>query len=235
VSQSTCAHQRRVNSRLLVVGSQNASLTSGPSFAHNLCCKCLNGSCKDIFDIYASKPFQRYKEHFKAKCFDPCNRVPKSPFWGCECHPHIPSKWGCDIFGVGMNLNIVILCRCLRWGKSMRRLTSKMHFPTYAGLRLVWLGSSYWYIDLSLSITTLMPSQTPVYRQSIFMANFQCPECNICFAAFHQRDGHHRSVHQSTYKICIAIGRITVRRSIDGKYPCPIDYCKSTFDRSDNL
>jgi hypothetical protein len=20
----------------------------------------------------------------------------KSPFWECECHPHTPSKWGCD-------------------------------------------------------------------------------------------------------------------------------------------
>jgi hypothetical protein len=67
------------------------------------------------------------------------------------------------------------------------------------------------------------------------MANFECPECNICFAASHQRDGHRRLVHQSTCKIRTATGRITVNRSIDGKYPCPVDYCKSTFERSDNL
>jgi hypothetical protein len=42
-------------------------------------------------------------------------------------------------------------------------------------------------------------------------------------------------VHQSTCVIRIATGRITVSRSIDGRYPCPVDYCKSTFDRSDNL
>jgi len=67
------------------------------------------------------------------------------------------------------------------------------------------------------------------------MANFECPECNICFAASHQCDGHRRLVHQSTCKIRTATGRITVNRSIDGKYPCPVDYCKSTFERNDNL
>jgi hypothetical protein len=60
-----------------------------------------------IFDIYTSKLFQWYKEHIKARCFDPYNwtlnfqksyRTPKSPFWECECHPHTPSKWGCDIY-----------------------------------------------------------------------------------------------------------------------------------------
>jgi hypothetical protein len=70
-----------------------------------LCCKCLNGSCEAIFDIYASRPFQWYKKHLKVRCFDPCNRVlnfwesqrtPKSPFQECECHLHTPSKWGCD-------------------------------------------------------------------------------------------------------------------------------------------
>ncbi len=102
----TCTHRGRVDSRLLVVGSQIVNLTPGLSFAHNLCCKCLNGSCEAIFDIYASRPFQHYKEHLKARCFDPCNwilnfqesrRTPKSPFRECECHPHTPLKWNCDI------------------------------------------------------------------------------------------------------------------------------------------
>ncbi len=134
-----------------------------------------------------------------------------------------------------MNLNIVILCRCLHRGKSMRRLTSKVHFPTYASLRLVWPGLSYRDIDLSSSITILMPSETSIYSQPIFMANFQCPECNICFATPHQRRGHCRLVHQSTCEIRTATGRIIVSQSIDGKYPCPVDCCKSTFERSDNL
>jgi hypothetical protein len=43
---------------LLVVGSQTASLTPDPSFAHILSCRCPNGSCEAILDIYTSRPFQ---------------------------------------------------------------------------------------------------------------------------------------------------------------------------------
>jgi hypothetical protein len=38
-----------------------------------LCCRCLNGPCETIFNIYTLRPFQRYKEHLKARCFDFCN------------------------------------------------------------------------------------------------------------------------------------------------------------------
>ncbi len=105
VLHSTYTHRRRVDSRLLVVGSQIANLTPSLSLAHNLCSKYPNGSCEDIFGIYTSRPFQQYKEHFKARCFDPYNgalsfqesrRTLKSPFRECECHLHTPSKWGCD-------------------------------------------------------------------------------------------------------------------------------------------
>ncbi len=67
------------------------------------------------------------------------------------------------------------------------------------------------------------------------MVDFRCPECNICFVASHQCDGHHRSVHRSTCKIRTATGRITVNRSIDGKYLCPVEGYTSTFERSDTL
>ncbi len=96
VLQSPWNHQGRVDYQLLVVRSQTASLIPGLSFCHNLCCKCLNGSCKPIFDIYASIAFQWYKERFNARCFDPWNqtlkfwesrRTPKSPFRECESHP----------------------------------------------------------------------------------------------------------------------------------------------------
>jgi hypothetical protein len=99
----TCTHRDRVDHRLLVVGSQIVSLTPGPSFDHNLCCRCPNGSCEVIFDIYTSRPFQKYKEHLNAKCFDPCNqalsfrksqRTPSSHFWECEFHPHTCLKVG---------------------------------------------------------------------------------------------------------------------------------------------
>jgi hypothetical protein len=71
VSHSPSACWERVDSRLLVVGSQTPSLTPGLSFAHNLGCRCPNDSCKAILDIYTSRPFQQYKEHLNARCFDP--------------------------------------------------------------------------------------------------------------------------------------------------------------------
>jgi len=73
VSHLTCTHRNRVDSRLLVVGSQIASLTPSLSFDHNLCYRCPNGSCEAILDIYTSRPFQRYQEHPNERCFDPCN------------------------------------------------------------------------------------------------------------------------------------------------------------------
>jgi len=93
----------------LVVGSQTTSLTPDPSFDHNLCYKCPNGSCEAILDIYTSGTFQRYKECLNARCFNPCNcalsfwesrRTPKSHFRECEWRPHICLKWGCDILVV---------------------------------------------------------------------------------------------------------------------------------------
>jgi hypothetical protein len=58
MSHSRCRRREEVDSRLLVVGSQTASLTPGPSFAHNLSCRCPNGQCEASLDIYTSRPFQ---------------------------------------------------------------------------------------------------------------------------------------------------------------------------------
>ncbi len=52
MSHSRSACQEQVDSRLLMVGSQTATLTPDPSFAHNLGCRCPNGSCEAILDIY---------------------------------------------------------------------------------------------------------------------------------------------------------------------------------------
>jgi hypothetical protein len=57
-SHSPRARWERVDSRLLVVGSQTTNLTPGPSFAHNLGCRCPNDQCEAISDIYTSRPFQ---------------------------------------------------------------------------------------------------------------------------------------------------------------------------------
>jgi len=97
VLHSTCMHRSWVDSWLLVVGSQTVNLTPDFSFCHNMCCRCPNGPCEPIFDIYTSIPFQWYKEHLNARCFDPCNRTlkfwesrgtPKSSFREFEFHPH---------------------------------------------------------------------------------------------------------------------------------------------------
>ncbi len=75
MSHAQIGRREEVDSRLLVVGSQIASLTPGPSFAHNLGCRCPNRQCEGIFDIYVSRPFQWHQEHPNARCFSPCCRA----------------------------------------------------------------------------------------------------------------------------------------------------------------
>jgi hypothetical protein len=75
VSHSPSARRERVDSWLLVVLSQTASLTPGPSFAHNLGCRCPNDQCEAISDVYTSRPFQWHQKHPKARCFAPCCRT----------------------------------------------------------------------------------------------------------------------------------------------------------------
>ncbi len=58
LSHSICRRWEEVDSRLLVVRSQTASLTPDPSFAHNLGFICPNDQCEAILDIYSSRPFQ---------------------------------------------------------------------------------------------------------------------------------------------------------------------------------
>jgi len=86
-----------------MVESQIVNLTLSPSFCHNLCCKCPNGSWKAIFDIYTLIAFQWHEKCLKARCFDPYNwtlkfqesqRPPKSPFLGVWMSSSHPSKSG---------------------------------------------------------------------------------------------------------------------------------------------
>jgi hypothetical protein len=108
-SHSICRCREGVDSRLLVVGSQTASLTPGPSFAHNLNYRCPNGSCEAILNINTSRTFHWYKEHPNARCFDACyralkvresQRTPSPQLWECEFHPHTWPKWGYDNLSV---------------------------------------------------------------------------------------------------------------------------------------
>jgi hypothetical protein len=75
VLHSRFVGQKEVDSRLLVVRSQTANLTPGPSFAHNLGYRCPNGQCEAIFYIYASRTFQWHQEHLNARCFGPFCRA----------------------------------------------------------------------------------------------------------------------------------------------------------------
>jgi len=70
---ATCMQGNLGDSWLLVIGSQIGNLTPDPSFDHNLCFKCPNGSCEPISNIYVSRVFQWYKGHFNLMSFDLCN------------------------------------------------------------------------------------------------------------------------------------------------------------------
>ncbi len=67
--------REKVDSRLLVVGSQTAGLTPGPSFAHNLGYRCPNGQSKP----FSISTFQDLSNDTKytpnARCFGPCYRA----------------------------------------------------------------------------------------------------------------------------------------------------------------
>jgi hypothetical protein len=54
---ATYTRRNQGDSWLLVVGNQIVNLTSGPSFGHNLCFRCSNGSCKPILDIFVLRFF----------------------------------------------------------------------------------------------------------------------------------------------------------------------------------
>jgi hypothetical protein len=103
-SQIGCREE--VDSWLLVVGSQTASLTPDPSFAHNFPFRCPNAQCEPVLDIYVSRAFQQYKKRNKPLRFDPSTRplnfgsppglpLPKWELpWECECLlPHTPSHF----------------------------------------------------------------------------------------------------------------------------------------------
>jgi len=57
ILQATYTQGNQVSINFLVVGSQIANLIPDPSFGHNLCVKCPNGSFKRILDIYVPKDF----------------------------------------------------------------------------------------------------------------------------------------------------------------------------------
>ncbi len=73
MSHVTCTYKNQGDSQLLVVENQIVNLTPSPSFGHNLCFMCPNGSCEPILDIYVPRDFQWYKERLNSMNFNPCN------------------------------------------------------------------------------------------------------------------------------------------------------------------
>jgi hypothetical protein len=88
MSHSLRQHQEEVDSQLLVVKSQTGILTPGPSFAHNLGCRCSNDACEAILGICTSRPFHWYKERTNARRFDPSNHL--LSFWESQ-RLHFPT------------------------------------------------------------------------------------------------------------------------------------------------
>jgi hypothetical protein len=93
---ATCTQGNWVDSRLLMVGSQTATLTPDLSFGHNLCFKRPNGQCEPILYIYTSIVFQWYKEHFEARSFDPSNCAKDSGIHSGVQLPTWEFTWECE-------------------------------------------------------------------------------------------------------------------------------------------
>jgi hypothetical protein len=68
-----CTPGNQGDSWFLMIGSQITNLIHGPSFGHNLCFRCPNGSCEPVSDIYVPRAFQWYNEIFNPMKFDPWN------------------------------------------------------------------------------------------------------------------------------------------------------------------
>jgi len=85
-------------------------LIHDPSFGHNLCFKCLNGSCAPILDIYIPRAFQWYKELFNPMGFDPA-----IAFWRFKSpsklqFPKWDLTWECE--GLFLHILIPMSMRC---------------------------------------------------------------------------------------------------------------------------
>jgi hypothetical protein len=100
--------REEVDSRLLVVGNQIANLTPGPSFAHNLGCRCPNDQCEAIRYL-RFKTFPMTPRTLQCEVFCPLmsssehSGVPEDSksqlFPSVGLHPHTWPKWGCDTIG----------------------------------------------------------------------------------------------------------------------------------------
>jgi hypothetical protein len=123
MSHATCTQGNWGDFWLLVVGSQIVNLTIDPSFGHNLCFKCPNGSCNPILDIYVLITFQWYENLFEPLSFDPYNHSlniwesTKTPTPNMGVHLGVwrffPLTLFCTPGGMRMRLLSLVLARTL--------------------------------------------------------------------------------------------------------------------------
>ncbi len=149
--------REEVDSRLLVVGSQIASLTPGPSFAHNLGWRCPNGQCKAIFDIYVSRPFQWHQERLNERCFGPCcralniresRRTPNPQLWKCWVSPPHLAKVGLRHFRCNPTRVEVVLEDVGVGENGAKARATQEYSPTHSKAKLwnkhLWIRISCW-------------------------------------------------------------------------------------------
>jgi hypothetical protein len=179
MSHSWSARWEQVDSRLLVVGSPETVpvLTPGPSFAHNLGCRCPNDQCEAILDIYTSRPFQWHQKHSNTRRFDPCNRAlsfresrrtPTSHFWECGLHPHTQPKvglrhllslkiiWCLICMGVGtrpMNIDLGSTNHNTNWTNESKKFGNKLQYITPFGYKYLrklhqWNGAFMFQLQI---------------------------------------------------------------------------------------
>ncbi len=97
MSHTTWTQGNQSDFWLLLVGSQTVNLTLNPSFDHNLCLKCPNGSCEPILDIYILSSFQCHRE-----LFNPIDLTPVIALWRFESSSRLQFRklkliWECGV------------------------------------------------------------------------------------------------------------------------------------------
>jgi hypothetical protein len=110
----------------LMGGNWTSNLNPDPSFGHNLCVECPNGSCEPILNIYVPRTFEWYKDHLNTMGFDPCNnslKIPKSietptpkvgvhlGVWGCDSRASLSACTLANLYlGREPKVKVVTLC-----------------------------------------------------------------------------------------------------------------------------
>jgi hypothetical protein len=105
------------------LASKEIEVIRSPSFGHNSCLKCPNGSCEPTLDIYFPRAFQWYKEIFNPMGFDPwknslkireSNSQNESSLGSVSVHSltlsYTPGSIRCDSWASFLSRTLISLC-----------------------------------------------------------------------------------------------------------------------------